>query len=198
MPERENRNALERLAAFSDGVFAVIITIMVLDIRPPHGVGMAAMRPLWPTVASYALSFLFTTVAWVNHRQLLMLAERSTRKLTWSNMGFLFTVSLIPFSTAYMAQERMAPFTVAIEAFVFLLSTIAFVPFEETVLRECRGDAAGATHEKRALLRNALALVLYAAAIPVSYWSGWVSLGMIVTTCLLYFAPEKLRARAAG
>jgi uncharacterized membrane protein len=187
------RDGVERLAAFSDGVIAILVTIMVLDLHAPHGVGLAAMWPLWPTLVSYVLSFLFVCIGWVNHSQLLRQVERVSPGLIWSNMAFLFTLSLIPFGTAYMAEQRLAPFTVAVYAFIFLMSTVAFIPFEAVVARQNRVHPERAAGDRRALVRNGVALVLYAAAIPMAYWSRWGAFAMIVGCSLLYFAPERIR-----
>ena len=185
-------NGVERLAAFSDGVIAIIVTIMVLDLPPPHGVGFAAMWPLWPTLLSYVLSFLFVCIGWVNHYQMLRQVERVSPGLIWSNMAFLFTLSLIPFGTAYMAEQRMAAFTVAVYALVFLLSTVAFIPFEAMVAR-VRKQGAEQVEFKRAMVRNVVALVIYGAAIGVAFWSRWGAFAMIVGASLLYFAPGRIR-----
>ncbi len=186
------RDGVERLAAFSDGVVAIIVTIMVLDLRPPHGVGLAAMWPLWPTLVSYVLSFLFVCIGWMNHHQLLRQVERVSPGLIWSNMAFLFTLSLIPFGTAYMAEQRMASFTVAVYAFVFLLSTVAFIPFEAVVAR-VRRQGTGQGEYRRAMVRNVAALVIYGGAIGIAFWWRWGAFAMIVGASLLYFAPERIR-----
>jgi len=185
-------NGVERLAAFSDGVIAIIVTIMVLDLPPPHGVGFAAMWPLWPTLLSYVLSFLFVCIGWVNHYQMLRQVERVSPGLIWSNMAFLFTLSLIPFGTAYMAEQRMAAFTVAVYALVFLLSTVAFIPFEAMVAR-VRKQGAEQVEFKRAMVRNVVALVIYGTAIAAAFWSRWGAFSMIVGASLLYFAPGRIR-----
>jgi uncharacterized membrane protein len=98
----EQRATPERLGAFSDGVFAVIITIMVLDLRPPSGATLAALLPLWPAALSYAVSYLFIAIVWVNHHHLLRFAEHATPRLIWVNFAHLFMVSLVPFSTAWV------------------------------------------------------------------------------------------------
>jgi uncharacterized membrane protein len=131
----------------------------------------------------------------VNHHQLLRQVERASPGLIWSNMGFLFTLSLIPFGTAYMAEQRMAPFTVAVYAFIFLMSTVAFIPFEAVVAGQNRAHPERAAGDRRAVLRNGLALVLYAAAIPMAYWSRWGAFAIILGCCLLYFAPQRIAQR---
>jgi uncharacterized membrane protein len=104
----------ERLAAFSDGVLAIIITIMVLDLKAPHNTSLESLLQLWPTFLSYALSYLFVGVFWLNHHHLIHHAEHAEPMVLWANLLALFPVSLIPFSTAYLAENRMAPFATAL------------------------------------------------------------------------------------
>src|SRR5271163_373679 len=120
----------ERLGAFSDGVIAVIITIMVLELKAPHEASMAALLALWPTFLSYALSYLFVGIVWVNHHHVLRYTENADSFVIWTNLAFLFFVSLIPFFTAYLADNRMNSFTTAVYAAEFLAITIAFMFFE--------------------------------------------------------------------
>ena len=110
----------ERLGAFSDAVFPVIITIMVLDLRPPPQATLAALLPLWPTALSYAVSYLFIAIVWVNHHHLLRFTEHATPRLIWVNFAQLFMVSLVPFSTAWVADTRLAAVPVAVYAAVFV------------------------------------------------------------------------------
>src|SRR5215471_21014393 len=106
----------ERLGTFSDGVFAVIITIMVLDLWSPPQPTLAALLPLWPAALSYAVSYLFIAIVWVNHHHLLRFAEHATSRLIWVNFAHLFTVSLVPFSTAWVADTRLAAVPVSVYA----------------------------------------------------------------------------------
>src|SRR5712672_249239 len=126
----EQKATPERLGAFSDGVFAVIITIMVLDLRPPSEATLAALLPLWPTALSYAVSYLFIAIVWVNHHHLLRFAEHATPRLIWVNFAHLFMVSLVPFSTARVADTRLAAAPVFVYAAVFVLVNLAYIPFE--------------------------------------------------------------------
>jgi uncharacterized membrane protein len=113
------RNTPERISAFSDGVFAVLITVLVLDLRPPELPTFKALMSLWPTWLSYAVSYLFIAIVWVNHHHLLRHATESTPRLIWFNFAHLFSVSLLPLSTAWMAVSKLAPQPVAFYAAVF-------------------------------------------------------------------------------
>jgi len=174
--------APERLAAFSDGVLAIIITIMVLDLKAPHDASLRALLDLWPTFFSYALTYLFVGVFWVNHHHLLHHTERADPMVIWANLLTLFFVSLIPFSTAYMAENRMDPFTTALYAGIFLLVTVAFMT-----------DARLRAMDRAARKRNWIALAAYAVAIPAGYLHPAVSLLINLGIAALYFVPDALK-----
>jgi uncharacterized membrane protein len=116
----------ERLTAFSDGVFSAIITIMVLDLKPPAQAKLSALLALWPTALSYAVSYLFVAIIWINHHRLLLFAHDATPNLIWWNFAHLFMTSLIPFSTAWIADTRLAASPVLVYAAVFVMVNIAF------------------------------------------------------------------------
>src|ERR1700744_55029 len=133
---RQPRTTVERLGVFSDGVFAVIITIMVLDLRPPDHPTFAALVPLWPTALSYLVSYLFIAIVWVNHRHLLRFTAESTPRLIWINFAHLFMVSLVPFTTVWVARTRLAAAPVFVYAAVFVLVELAYLQFEHHVLTQ--------------------------------------------------------------
>ena len=187
----------ERLGAFSDGVIAIIITIMVLDLKAPHESNLAAVFALWPTFAAYALSYLFVGVVWANHHHLLRYAENASPLVIWTSMGFLFFVSLIPFCTAYMAEHRMDSFTTALYAVNFLLITVAFMFFQWAITRQIDLTAMENAAVRVANWRNWIALALYALAVPAAYLHPVISLGLILAVALLYFVPEAVK-RVAG
>src|SRR3989449_5814432 len=117
----------ERLSAFSDAVFAVLITVLVLDLRPPVLPTFKALLLLWPTWLSYAVSYLFIAIVWANHHHLMRYATRATPRLMWFNFGHLFSVSLLPLSTAWMAVSKLAPEPVAFYAAVFFLVNLTYI-----------------------------------------------------------------------
>jgi uncharacterized membrane protein len=193
---KTRKSGPERLGAFSDGVIAIILTIMVLDLKAPHEASLTALFALWPTFAAYALSYLFVAVVWVNHHHLLRYVEHATEMLIWSNFGFLFFVSLIPFCTSYLAETRMNSFTTALYALDFLLVTIAFMFFQWAITRQLEltdGEQAGV---RMATRRNWLALLLYAIAVPAAYLHPAISLGLVLLVALLYFAPDAVKRMA--
>jgi len=117
----------ERLSAFSDGVFAVLITVLVLELRPPEQPTFEALLALWPTWLSYAVSYLFIAIVWANHHYLLRYATETTPRLLWFNFGHLFSMSLLPLSTAWMAVSRLAPQPVAFYAVTFFLVNATYI-----------------------------------------------------------------------
>jgi uncharacterized membrane protein len=123
----EQKPLPDRLNAFSDAVFAVIITILVLDLRPPHAASFDSLASLWPTAISYTVSYIFIAIVWVNHHHVLRFAEVATSRLIWGNFAHLFTVSLIPFSTAWLADTRMAAAPVSVYAGVFVLVNATYL-----------------------------------------------------------------------
>lgn len=182
----------ERMGAFSDGVIAVIITIMVLELKAPHTANARELLALWPMFAVYALSYLFVGIVWVNHHHLLRYAERAEPCVIWSNLLFLFFVSLIPFFTAYVADNWLAAFPTAVYAGIFLLATVAFMLFQAAIARQTREQEA----ELRvgpAATRDWIALGLCAAAIPVAYVSAVIALALVVSVTMLYFVPDAAR-----
>src|SRR2546428_12404266 len=129
----------ERLSAFSDGVFAVLITVLVLDLRPPELPAFKALLSRWPTWLSYAVSYLFVAIVWVNHHHLLRCAEMATPRLIWVNFAHLFAVSFVPFSTAWIADSRLAPFPVALYAGDFVLVNATYIALRWAVANQLRG-----------------------------------------------------------
>src|SRR5260221_9774463 len=126
----------DRLSAFSDGVFAVIITILVLELKPPHLPSFGALVSLWPTAVSYAVSYLFIAIVWINHHHLLRYADIATGRLIWANFAHLFSVSVMPFSTAWIAQTTLAEVPVSFYAGVFALVDATYLLlFMETIDR---------------------------------------------------------------
>jgi uncharacterized membrane protein len=180
----------ERLGAFSDGVLAVIITIMVLELKAPHGVSLTALMELWPTFLSYALSYLFIGVFWANHHHMLQYAERADHGVVWANLFVLFLVSLIPFFTAYMAENRLEPFTTALYAGIFFLITAAFMILQKVIASQFGSDNDLKEMDRGARKRNWIALASYAVAIPAAYLHPAVPLVVIVGIAALYFIPD--------
>jgi len=184
----------ERLSAFSDGVIAIIITIMVLELKVPHEPTLAAVMGLWPVLASYALSYLIVALIWINHHHLVLHVRHADSLVLWTNLLLLFIVSLIPLFTEYMAAMRMARFPTALYAASFVAVDLAFMLFEGRVSRQIDPeDTSTLDARRRARRRNWIACALYAVAVPAAYLHPAVSLGIILFNALLYVAPEAYR-----
>ena len=175
---------------FSDGVFAVLITILVLELKPPHADIFSALLPLWPTGLSYAVSYFFIAIVWVNHHHLFSYAEVATPRLVWSNFAHLFSVSLIPFTTEWIADSRLAAAPVALYAAVFVLVNVTYLALcWEAVDRPAREDV---SQRMRRLLqmRSFVTIGVFAAAAVVALW--WPVVAMVlISLCLVgYLRPD--------
>lgn len=179
----------ERLNAFSDGVFAVIITIMVFLLKPPVEPTFSELLKLWPTALSYGLSYLFVAIAWINHHYLLRHAKLATMPLIWSNFAQLFSVSLVPFSTAWIAQTRLAPIPVFIYATIFLLVNVTYLILVWEAL--CTDQSKGITMKgmRTMNVRSFFTIGLFIMAmLPAFKFPLW-SLGLIWCALLSYLRP---------
>jgi uncharacterized membrane protein len=186
----QKRATPERLAAFSDGVIAIIITIMVLELKVPREPNLRSLGELWPVFLSYALSYLFVGVFWANHHHLLRHARNAEPMMIWANLLVLFFVSLIPFFTEYMAETRMAAFTTALYAGIFLLVTVAFIFLQKVIASQFGSDPHLIAMDRSASKRNWIALVAYGVAIPAAYLHPAVTLVIILGIAAAYFIPD--------
>ncbi len=179
-----------RIEAFSDGVIAIILTIMVLELKVPRDSSTAALLERWPIFLSYLLSFLVVAIMWVNHHHILHSARRVTAGLLWANIHLLFWMSLIPFVTAYMGETHGAPLAVAVYGGVFAFGSTAFVILRKVLAEHHLSDADLTSHHRRAQRKNLLSLLLYASSIPLAFVWMWASVAIFVVIPLLYFLPE--------
>ena len=180
----------ERLGAFSDGVFAVLITVLVLELRPPEHPTFEALLALWPTWLSYAVSYLFIAIVWVNHHYLLRYAGEATPGLLWFNFAHLFSMSLLPLSTAWMAVSRLAPQPVAFYAAVFFLVNATYI----ALIRELIGQTPAETippKVRRILhVRSLTTLAGFAIAAAVALRYPLAGLGICICCLVFYLRPE--------
>lgn len=185
----------ERLAAFSDGVIAIIITIMVLEMKPPHHADWEALVPVAPVFVSYVLSFLYLAIYWNNHHHFLMTVERVDGAILWANMHLLFWLSLIPFATAWMGENKFAAAPVALYGAVLLAAAIAYYMLQIAVIRLHGKEGALA----RALGRDwkgKLSPILYAAGIAASFAIPEISLTLYVVVAFMWLIPDRRIERA--
>lgn len=186
-----------RLEAFSDGVIAILITIMVLELRPPAGTGVDDVARLAPRLLSYVLSFIFLAIYWNNHHHLLHVVDRVDGRVLWANMHLLFWLSLTPVVTAWMGERHAAPFTVAAYGMVPLASAIAYFILTRTLLALHPADSRLA----RALgadWKGKVSVVAYLVAVAMAFTERWVAIGIYVAVALVWLVPDRRIERALG
>jgi uncharacterized membrane protein len=179
-----------RLEAFSDGVIAILITIMVLELKIPHGADWEALRPLIPVFLTYVLSFIFLGIYWNNHHHMLYATDQINGKILWANLHLLFWLSLIPFVTGWMGENHFAPFPTAIYGVVLLFAAIAY-----TILQTLIVAQQGANPKLEAAvgkdMKGKLSMLLYAVAIPLAFVNQWISDGLYVLVALMWLIPDR-------
>jgi len=179
-----------RLEAFSDGVIAVIITIMVLEMKVPHGVELEALLPVIPIFVSYALSFVYVGIYWNNHHHMLHAAGKVNGAILCANLHLLFWLSLIPFVTGWMGENHFASMTVALYGAVLLLSAIAYFILSRALIRH-DGDASTLARALGGDFKGKVSVVLYVAAIALAFVNRWLSLALYVGVAVMWLVPDR-------
>jgi uncharacterized membrane protein len=187
-----------RLEAFSDGVIAILITIMVLELKVPHGGEWGALRPMVPKFLSYVLSFVYLGIYWNNHHHLLHAATAVNGQILWANLHLLFWLSLIPFATAWAGEHAHASAPAALYGVVLLMSAVAYVALQRRIVAK-----QGASSELAAALgrdaKSKVSLVLYAASIPLAFVHPWLAEALFVAVALMWLVPDRrIEARLGG
>lgn len=180
-----------RLEAFSDGVLAIIITIMVLELKVPHGDSWDVLIPEWPVFLSYVMSFVYVGIYWNNHHHFLFAAEKVNGSVLWANLHLLFWLSLMPVTTGWMGENHFAKLPVAVYGFVLLMSSVAWVPFQACLI--------GANGGKSSLLAQAVggdwkgkvAIAIYLSGIVLAFVAPWVSCVLYATVAAIWFIPDR-------
>ena len=181
-----------RLEAFSDGVMAIIITIMVLELRAPAGTSLASLQPLLPVFLSYVLSFVYVGIYWNNHHHFLHAAQHVDGRVLWANLFLLFWLSLFPFATAWMGENRFAPVPVAVYGAVLLMAAIAWRPFQASIIHANGGSGSLlAQAVKGHDVKGIVPLVLYSAAIPLAFVHPALSGLLYVAVAAMWFLPDR-------
>jgi Predicted integral membrane protein len=179
-----------RLAAYSDAVFAVIVTIMVLELKPPDEASFSVLWTLWPTAISYAVSYLFIAIIWINHHYLMRLVGRPTLGLIWINFVHLFMVSFLPFATAWVARTRLASSPVVFYAGLFVCIDIAYNVFEREVLAHAEATQLSAHMRRIARRRSLLVLATFTTAMVIAFFAPRVAFGLICIALILHLRPD--------
>ena len=179
-----------RLEAFSDGVLAIIITIMVLELKVPHGPDLAALQPLLPVFLSYVLSFIYVGIYWNNHHHLLKVCRRVTAGIMWANLHLLFWLSLFPFVTGWMGENHFTPLPTALYGSVLLLAGISYYVLQSLIVADQGRDSKLATALGRDY-KGRLSPLVYAVAIALSFVRPWLAGALYVLVALLWLIPDR-------
>jgi uncharacterized membrane protein len=185
----------ERLTAFSDGVVAIIITIMVLELKVPHGADWSALAGLAPVFASYVLSFIYVGIYWNNHHHLMHTAERVNGRILWANLHLLFWLSLIPFATGWLGENHFAPQPTALYGVALLMPALAYFLLQRTIIAQ-QGERGPLQRALGRDFKGKASPVLYAAAIGLAFVAPWVSQAIYVVVALMWLVPDPRIERA--
>ncbi|HEY0321921.1 MAG TPA: TMEM175 family protein [Pyrinomonadaceae bacterium] len=179
-----------RLEAFSDGVIAILITIMVLELKIPHGTDWESLRPLLPVFLTYVLSFVYLGIYWNNHHHMLYAADQINGKILWANMHLLFWLSLIPFVTGWMGENHFAPLPTAIYGAVLLAAAIAYYMLQQLIIAQ-QGSNSKLKAAVGKDIKGKLSPLIYVAAIPLAFVNQWISDGLYVLVALMWLIPDR-------
>lgn len=179
-----------RLEAFSDGVIAIIITIMVLELKVPHATTWSALRPIWPVFISYALSFVYLGIYWNNHHHMFHATSRVNGSILWANLHLLFWLSLVPFTTGWMGENQFAPVPTAAYGVVLLLSAIAYMVLQRAIIRS-EGPGSPLASAVGRDVKGKLSPVLYMAAIPAAFLHPAIAGALYVAVALMWLVPDR-------
>jgi uncharacterized membrane protein len=187
---REQIATVHRLSAFSDAVIAVVITIMVLELKAPDSQSLSELWSLWPTAMSYAVSYLFIAIIWINHHYLMRFVDSLTPKLVWINFAHLFVVSLLPFATAWIARTQLASTPVAFYAAIFVCVDIAYNVFEREVFAQAGAAKISERAQRIARRRSLTVLGIFASAMLVAFVAPRFGFGLVCSALILHLHPE--------
>lgn len=180
-----------RLEAFSDGVLAIIITIMVLEIKVPHGEDFLALKPLIPVALSYVLSFIYLGIYWNNHHHMLHTVKKVTGDVLWANLHLLFWLSLVPFVTGWMGENHFATIPVALYGLVLLMAAVAYFILQQRIIKGNGGKASLLAKAVGKDIKGKISPVLYLIAIFSAWISPWISGGLYVFVAFMWLIPDK-------
>ena len=186
-----------RLEAFSDGVFAILITIMVLELHAPEGDTFEALKPLLPKVISYVLSFTYVAIYWNNHHHLMQIVKHVNGRVLWYNTFLLFCISLIPFVTAWMGENHFSASPVALYGFVLLLASLAYPLLLRSLIQLHGNDSLLAKSIGRDI-KGKISIGIYIVGILISFFNSWISFGLYCLVACIWFIPDKRIEKRIG
>jgi uncharacterized membrane protein len=179
-----------RLEAFSDGVIAIIITIMVLELKVPHGADWEALQGVLPVFFAYVLSFVNVAIFWNNHHHMLHVAEKVNGNVLWANMFLLFCLSLVPFAIRWMDEAHFAAMPVAFYGVALTGAAIGYIWLERAIIA-CDGPQSKLAQATRSHWKEITSFAMYIAAVPLAFVDVWIAVGLYVATALLWLVPDK-------
>jgi uncharacterized membrane protein len=185
-----------RLEAFSDAVIAIIMTIMVLELKVPHGADLDAVTPLFPVFLCYVLSFAYLGIYWNNHHHMLQATRKVNGKVLWANLNLLFWLSLFPFATGWMGENHFAPIPTAAYGVVLLLAAISYTFLQMAIVKHDSDENALLAAAVGSDIKGKISLGCYATAIPLAFVSPWISNGLYVLVAAIWFIPDRRIERA--
>ncbi len=188
--EEEGVPGVGRVEAFSDGVIAIIVTIMVLELHPPVSEGMDKLWTLWPIFLAYLLSYAYVAIYWVNHHRMFSYATRVSNGLIWSNMLLLFSLSIVPFSTSYLGEHHFDRNGTILYLATLALPAAAYVWLQSTIRCTGRQGAKAARYHRRMTRKGAFTTLLYLAGIPLAFASPWLGIACAGIVAALWILPE--------
>jgi uncharacterized membrane protein len=180
-----------RIEAFSDGMFAIIITIMVLELKPPHGTNWDAIKPVIPALISYVMSFLFVGVYWGNHHHLLHTVKRLSSGIMLSNLNLLFWLSLVPFVTGWVGENHFAPLPVVIYAMLLDICGLSYTILQKMIEACHKEDQQLKKNLKKHARKGMFSLICYTAAIPLAYLNSYISVTIFFVVAIIWLIPDK-------
>jgi uncharacterized membrane protein len=186
-----------RLEAFSDGVIAIIITIMVLELKPPQGVHLADLKPMLPVFLSYVLSFIYVGIYWNNHHHMMHAVKTVNGPILWANLHLLFWLSIVPVATVWLGQNHSAPAPVAMYGVVLLMNAIAFTVLQNLLIRH-EGPDSPLAKAAAADVKGKLSLACYVLAVAAAAFAPIVSLALYVVVACIWFIPDRRIERQLG
>ena len=194
----EGREGVKRVEAFSDGVIAIIITIMVLEMHAPEEPGLARLWHLWPVFIAYALSYAYVAIYWVNHHRMFHYATRVTNALVWANIALLFALSLVPFATAYLGEQKFSREATLLYMGVMMLPSFAYLWLQTVIRATGRLDEEAADYHRRMMRKGFVASLIYALGIPLTLVSPALGLTCALVVAILWFLPKSPLDRLFG
>ena len=179
-----------RLEAFSDGVIAILITIMILELKIPEGTDLQALRPLVPTLLTYVLSFVLLGIYWNNHHHMLSATERVNGAVLWANLHLLFWLSLVPFVTGWMGEHHFGPLPTAIYGAVQFFSALAYTILQFAIIR-LEGPRSKLAVAVQKDVKGKLSIVMWFVAIPLAFVQTWIALGLYIAVACIWLVPDR-------